>query len=295
MKVQFKAKKKWSQNFLVDQNIKLKLQKNLNQFLNIYPDYDLLEIGPGLGDLTEVFLATRRKLLAIEIDLEMVEFLQKRFDQYLNSSFFLEQADFLQLVGKDQNSLDKCLDTFGFDPQKTLIVSNLPFTFGSRILVDIAVKKPQLPVFAILQKEVVDKATALDAKNFQFFGAWLNLFWQVEKFFDISPSCFKPKPKVYSTLFTAQPKFISNQYPASLKPLFCFASACIDNRIKLKKCLKALLASPKKLLSNNLKNYGLSKEEISNFYDQNNLDKNCRLNGHNYQDILNKLVIQGYL
>ncbi len=254
-KVYIQPKKKLSQNFLVNQQMQLKIANKMRDFAKKYsPDF-ILEIGPGQGDLTQYFVDLDKKLVLVEIDHHAITFLKQRFSDTKNIEIFNEDGlDFI---------FQKKLPNF-------VLLSNLPFNCGSRILVDLAVYYPNSPFAVILQKEVAQKIR-LD-KPITFFGAWLNLFWEIKIENDISPGNFYPSPKVYSTLITAKPKLV----PKFLK--------IQENRQNAKHILKSLFAKPRKTIVNNLKETEFAFTSLQ-FADQ-------RLSWQNYIQVLEVLMRQ---
>lgn len=257
----FNAKKKFGQNFLVNPKMQQKVVDCMGGIVDQSEAKIILEVGPGMGDLTQHIVNFGAELKAYEIDPEAVEYLKNRFSK---ESLSVVEEDFLAVLKKGELSED------------FVLLSNLPFNVGSRILVDLAVYYPQVYFAVILQKEVAQK-TRKD-KDFTFFGAWLNLFWDLKKQFNIAPGNFYPSPKVYSTMFVGRPK---KQLKVKNYKL----------RIEMKETLKKLFANPKKTLSNNLKNLGWGKEEVKAFFTQNNLAQNLRLDWQNYEELLDLICM----
>ena len=117
----------------------------------------------------------------------------------LNSNYtdsWLQSGDALQLT----NSKNLPFEDF-------VLFSSLPYNVASRILVDLAIGYPFCPFCVIVQKEV---AVKLIDDKLTFFGAFLRLFYDFDKVFDISGGSFDPAPKVMSSLLVARPKFITN-------------------------------------------------------------------------------------
>jgi len=92
--------------------------------------------------------------------------------------------------------------------QNFILFASLPYNVGSRILVEMALNYPDCPFCVIVQKEVAIKI--LPSSNLTFFGAFLGLFYDFEKVFDISGGSFSPAPKVTSSLLVGVPKLRKN-------------------------------------------------------------------------------------
>ncbi|MEM1312799.1 MAG: rRNA adenine dimethyltransferase family protein [Patescibacteria group bacterium] len=260
------AKKQFGQNFLVDKKAQDKVVTRMHELVSQYPDRFLLEIGPGQGDLTKYILNFSRRLLAIEIDYRAIGLLESKFQDHTN--FELIQADALKVLASEDITSSRLNSSF-------ILLASLPYNLGSRILVQLAIAVPDTPFAVILQREVVLKA--VKKHSFTFFGAWLNLFWDLEHKFDIHPHSFSPQPKVTSGLMTGIPKKTN-------KLEFYLTSS--KKRTKVKNVLKAIFANPSKTLANNLKNLDWTKNQIDLFFEECSLDHKTRLSWDNYIDIL---------
>jgi 16S rRNA (adenine1518-N6/adenine1519-N6)-dimethyltransferase len=258
----FIPKKSLSQNFLTNTEVQLKVINSINSFIRKTKNtFELVEIGPGQGDLTQHFLAWDEPLLAIEIDQRAIDYLEANFKQ---ANFKLIQGDALEEFEKPE-ILNK--------QNNYLFLSNLPFNPGSRIMVEMATFFSNSNFAVILQKEVCKK-TVFGIADLTFFGAWLNFFWNIKYEFTIKAASFKPKPKVDTALIFGTSK---NQV---FRP---------EQILGLRQVLKALFVNPRKTLLNNLKNLNWSKEKTLEFYQQNNYSENIRLTWLNYQEIIIKV------
>ena len=185
-------KKSLGQNFLIDIDV---IKKICNSG-NINENNNVLEIGPGTGNLTEFILQKKpKKFHVIEKDERLINNLKEKFDKKLT----IINEDILRY---DLKSLsDKDLVIFG----------NLPYNISSQILAnfiyysysEFSYKKLVL----MFQKEVADRILAEEnSKNYgrlSIFSSWkLN----IKKIMDINPSSFFPKPKVMSSLLIFEPK-----------------------------------------------------------------------------------------
>lgn len=170
------------QNYLIDSNI----LGIIVAAAEISPDDRLLEIGPGLGALTQALLATQAKLIAIEKDQTMVAHLREYF-----KALELLEADVLDI---NLNEL--------FAGGINKIVANLPYSVGSRFIVNAleAAPLPEKMVFMI-QKEVSDRLTAQPGgKEYGPLAIWSQLNYEVKNIKNVSPTCFMPAPKVWSAV-----------------------------------------------------------------------------------------------
>lgn len=170
------------QNYLIDSNI----LGIIVAAADISESDQLLEIGPGLGALTQALLATGAKLTAIEKDQTMA----RHLNHTLQGMVLLE-ADVLDV---DLNEL--------FAGGINKIVANLPYSVGSRFIVNTLEAKP-LPerMVFLVQKEVADRLTAKPgSKAFGPLAIWSQLNYEVKTIKKVSPNCFLPAPKVFSAV-----------------------------------------------------------------------------------------------
>ncbi len=279
---QLQAKKHFSQNFLVDANMRNRVVTGMKQIADSR-DVTLIEIGPGQGDVTSEVLTWQKDFTAIEIDPDAVEFLQANLD---TNQFELIHCDVMDLINsqlpnskpktKHQNDADFVL------PEDFNLISSLPYHIGSRLLVDLAVIRPQTNFGVIHQKEVILKTQS--RSNFTFFGAWLNLFWRCDYLFDLPKHCFRPQPNVVSAFLQGYSH--NSQLENWLNT--------VNKREFAKQILKKLFSFPSKTLVNNLKALDWNTESSLDFVDKLNLDSKTRLTWDNYQLILKEVVNEQY-
>jgi 16S rRNA (adenine1518-N6/adenine1519-N6)-dimethyltransferase len=175
------------QNFLIDLNI-----------LNILLDTAalssrdrVLEIGPGLGVVTEQLLERVQRVVAVEKDERLFALLKQRFGGRNNLD--LVCGDMLE-VGPGilaESRLDN-------------VVSNLPYSAGSRILADIAMSgaRPRR-ITVTVQEEVADRLAAQPgSKNYGLLSVWLQADYDIGIAKKISPTCFWPRPEVQSVIIS---------------------------------------------------------------------------------------------
>ena len=187
-----KAKKSLGQNFLVDKNIIEKISSSLN----INSQFNLIEIGPGYGSLTNSLIKKKpAQILVIEKDSNMAEFLNKKF----NNQIKIINDDILKIP------IQKYIKP------KTIIFGNLPYNISTKILTNFIkfINKENLIKYFVFmfQKEVADRIIAKEnSKNYGRLSVLVDWKLNVKKVFDINPECFRPKPKVKSSLLIFEPK-----------------------------------------------------------------------------------------
>ena len=227
-------KKSLGQNFLIDKGV---IEKICNSG-NLTENNNVLEIGPGTGNLTEFILQKKpKKFHVIEKDERLINNLKEKFDKKLT----IINEDILRYDLKPLS--DKDLVIFG----------NLPYNISSQILAnfinysysEFSYKKLVL----MFQKEVADRILAEEnSKNYgrlSIFSSWkLN----IKKIMDINPSSFFPKPKVMSSLLIFEPKINYIKFKNS-KNLEHITNVFFNQRRKMiKKPLNILFKDSKKVV-----------------------------------------------
>jgi 16S rRNA (adenine1518-N6/adenine1519-N6)-dimethyltransferase len=167
----------------------------------------VLEIGPGLGPLTELLLARAGEVLAIEMDARLVEVLRERFPQLT-----LLHADALAFIKRERR-----------DWSEWKLVANLPYSVASPILVELALS-PQRPkqMTVTLQLEVAQRLMAqADDENYGVLTLLVQLDYEPRGWFKIPANCFFPAPNVDSACVTlvrrAKPLLPEEQHAAFVK------------------------------------------------------------------------------
>ena len=180
--------KSLGQNFLHDAN----QVERIANCAQLGRDDKVLEIGPGLGPLTELLLRRAGRLLAIEKDRRLVDLLTERFGNAPNLQ--LIHADALEYLQQNHDWRD------------WKVVSNLPYSVGSRIVVELA-QKPQPPALLVvtLQLEVAQRILAgPGSENYGLLSVLVQSRYEIGKHFKIAASCFFPQPEVDSACIVLQ-------------------------------------------------------------------------------------------
>ena len=229
-----KPKKSLGQNFLIDKKIIEKICNAGNLSIND----NVLEIGPGTGNLTEYILRKKpKKFHIIEKDKRLIENLKKKFDKKL------------MIINNDILKYDLKL----LSNKDLVIFGNLPYNISSQILINFinypSSKFAYKKLVLMFQKEVADRILAEDnSKNYgrlSIFSSWkLN----IKKIMDINPSSFFPKPKVMSSLLIFEPKINYIKFKNS-KNLEHITNVFFNQRRKMiKKPLNILFKDSKKVV-----------------------------------------------
>ncbi len=175
--------KSLGQNFLHDQN----QLRRIESAAQLTRDDNVLEIGPGLGPLTELLLAQAGHVLAIEKDARLVTVLRERFASAQNLD--LQHGDALVVVR------DHARDWHNWK-----LVANLPYSVASPILVELAQnsKRPER-IVVTLQLEVARRLMAkVDDEDYGLLTLLVQLRYEPRESFKIPRSCFFPEPEVDS-------------------------------------------------------------------------------------------------
>ena len=197
-------KKSLGQHYLYDKNV---LEKIVDTALRgLEKDLPMvMEIGSGLGGLTWTFLKRGVRVLSLEIEHQLVDFLRDYFHDELASSlgdfhrgkksFYVEHADFLRGSIADWLPLIK-------KNQTIILISNLPYQSTSPILFkSFSEKKFFTSMTFVMQKEVADRIKANpSSKTYGILSILSRYYMDIQGGFSISASCFYPEPKVDSAL-----------------------------------------------------------------------------------------------
>ena len=186
-----KAKKSLGQNFLVDQNI-------IDKIINVLElkNKNILEIGPGTGNLTEGILKkSPKKVLVVEKDNNLASLLNEKF------------GNKIEIINKDILKINENL----LSGQTLTVFGNLPYNISTEILCKwiLNIEKKIWFDYLILmfQKEVANRIISnFNNKSYGRLTILANWRLDIKKICDVSPVSFKPKPKIDSTVLLFRPK-----------------------------------------------------------------------------------------
>ncbi|MDQ6788067.1 MAG: 16S rRNA (adenine(1518)-N(6)/adenine(1519)-N(6))-dimethyltransferase RsmA, partial [Acidobacteriota bacterium] len=183
------AKKSFGQNFLVDQNY---IDKIIGA-LNPQKGETIIEIGAGRGALTEKLVESGAKIIAIELDRDLIPLLKNKFGACEN--FELVEADALKF---NFHELTKAKD----QKPKTKLVANLPYYISTAILQRLIEQREAFSEMILMfQREVVERITAQAGNSERgFLTVLVEAYLTTEKLFDVPPAAFRPAPKVQSAV-----------------------------------------------------------------------------------------------
>jgi 16S rRNA (adenine1518-N6/adenine1519-N6)-dimethyltransferase len=225
------AKKSFGQNFLTDANIVGKIVAALE----LSGDETVVEIGAGRGALTEKLIEKAGKAIAIEFDRDLVPVLTERF----------RDADNFQLIEADALTVDLC--SLSAD-RKNKLAANLPYNISTQILQRLMRQRECFSVLVLMfQREVVERITAAPAtKDRGFLSVLSQLYFDIERLFDVPPGAFKPQPKVWSSVIRLRPKTVDIRDEEAFRVLI--STAFTHKRKTIENNLKALYPSIDKAL-----------------------------------------------
>lgn len=224
------AKKRFGQNFLVDENY---ISKIVNA-INIKNDDNILEIGPGLGALTKHLLPKCKFLNLVEIDKDVIEHLNSLFESSNNINIYRE--DFLKF------DLNKIFES-GF---KNRVIGNLPYNISTPIIFKLIDNISNIQdMHFMLQKEVADRLKAMPgSKIYGRLSVMVQYFCDVKSLITVPAGAFSPKPKVTSAFIRISPRSSITVVAKSIKSLQLVTTTAFSKRRKtIANSLKGLIAA----------------------------------------------------
>lgn len=243
-KAQFKFKKKYGQNFIVDKNT----IENIVKKADIDKETLVIEIGPGAGSLTSKLGEVAKNVLAYEID----ESVKPILEENIHSNTKIIYDDFLK-----RNVLE---DLKKYKYNKLYVVANLPYYITTPIIIKLIEEKIDIDkIVVMVQKEVGNRFKATPgSKEYNSLSIFINYYFNVKKILDVSRNVFIPKPNVDSIVVEFTKK---ESTPLKKEEIFF-------------KLIRDSFKQKRKTLKNNLKNYDL--EKIEKILKKHNLDLNVR-------------------
>jgi 16S rRNA (adenine1518-N6/adenine1519-N6)-dimethyltransferase len=183
---EFRPRKRLGQNFLVHENI----VESIFRLLDLSPEDEIVEIGPGLGFLTRRLLDIAKRVWAVEIDSALVDRL-KQSSLGSHPAFQLIHNDILKVAPE------------GFLPRhKVKLVGNLPYNISTPVLFRLFDWREHFSSLVLMmQKEVADRiASGPGTKAYGTLSVWCQVHGRITERVSVSPEAFFPKPKVRSTI-----------------------------------------------------------------------------------------------
>ena len=235
----FKAKKSLGQNFLIDDKVIDFIASHAKA------DDEILEIGPGLGFVTEQLVENASLVVALEIDKDAINILNKNLGTKTN--FHLIEQDILKTD----------IDSLPFEKEKIKVIANIPYYITSPILVHLLGEIDELvhknrsrisEIILMVQLEVANRIVANENSQNKEYGQLSilsQMYTDVEIIKKVPKNCFSPAPKVDSALV----RFVVNEKPK------------VEITKLLKRTVKAIFMARRKNVKNSLLNAGFVNVE----------------------------------
>lgn len=249
-----KANKRLGQNFLINDNA---IQEIVNA-AGISAEDLIIEIGPGLGTLTSKLLEKAGKVIAVELDENMIKILKDRFKLYEN--FILINEDILKI------DLKKLIEENLNDLKNVKIVANLPYYITTPIIMKLLEDRLNINgITVMVQKEVADRIAEKPGEKLSGAITYsVNYYAIPEKVTLVGKESFIPSPEVDSEVIKLN---IRKEPPVK-----------VENEEMFFKLIKVSFMQRRKTLLNALTNSGLitNKEKLKQVLEKMNLDLNIR-------------------
>ena len=256
----YEAKKKYGQNFLEDSE----LSEKIIEISGVSKDIEVVEIGPGLGFLTEKLIEKSKYLTAFEIDDDLIPVLKKKF----------QGRDNFSLIHEDFMTAD--LGTFLEEKKNIKVVANIPYYITSPIINKlIEYRKNISEIYLMVQKEVAERiASQAGSKNMSLLTHAVQFYADAEYLFTVPKEKFTPVPKVDSAFLKIK-MFDDERYEKQISEEEYF------------KYLKTAFSNKRKSIANNLSGEGYSKEVTGDILEKLGKTRLARTEEFSVQEFIN--------
>ncbi|MDY6328734.1 MAG: 16S rRNA (adenine(1518)-N(6)/adenine(1519)-N(6))-dimethyltransferase RsmA [Lachnospiraceae bacterium] len=272
-KYNFTFQKKFGQNFLIDTRV---LERIIEQ-AEITKDDMVLEIGPGIGTMTQYLCENAREVVAVEIDNSLIPILEDTLSEYNNVTVINDdilKVDINKLV--EEHNAGK--------PIK--VVANLPYYITTPIIMGLFEKKVNVDSITVMvQKEVADRMkSGPGSKDYGALSLAVQYYSKPEIVANVPPNCFMPRPNVSSAVIRLK--------------LYDEMAVKVENENLLFRLIRASFNQRRKTLVNGIKNSGelnYTKEQVVEALAKMGLNENIRGEALTLEqfgelsDILNKM------
>ena len=256
-----RPKKSLGQHFLIDLNIAQAIADTLDNYKNT----PILEVGPGMGVLTQYLLSKGHDLTVVELDHKSIEYLQENFPEL--KGHILEE-DFLKLDLSKLFSGNFC------------VIGNYPYNISSQIFFKVLEYKDHIPCCSgMIQKEVAERMAAPPgSKTYGILSVLLQAWYEIEYLFTVPEHVFNPPPKVKSAVI----KMTRNQVRqlGCNEPLFkrIVKTAFNQRRKTMRNSLKSMVGQDCKILAEPIFNERPERLSVKQFIDLTNLLESYKMN-----------------
>lgn len=253
-KYNFTFQKKFGQNFLIDTRV---LERIIAQ-AEITKDDMVLEIGPGIGTMTQYLCENAREVVAVEIDNSLIPILEDTLSEYNNVTVINDdilKVDINKLV--EEHNAGK--------PIK--VVANLPYYITTSIIMGLFEKKVNVDSITVMvQKEVADRMkSGPGSKDYGALSLAVQYYSKPEIVANVPPNCFMPRPNVSSAVIRLK--------------LYDEMAVKVENENLLFRLIRASFNQRRKTLVNGIKNSGelnYTKEQVVEALAKMGLNENIR-------------------
>ncbi|MEE0954345.1 MAG: 16S rRNA (adenine(1518)-N(6)/adenine(1519)-N(6))-dimethyltransferase RsmA [Eubacterium sp.] len=251
----FNFQKKYGQNFLIDKRVLEKISKASN----ISEEDAVIEIGPGIGTLTQYLAYAAGRVYAVEIDRSLIPILDDTLSDWDNVRII--RGDIMEL------DLKALYEEASGQGRKVRIAANLPYYITTPIMMKLLESRlPFESITVMVQKEVAERMQAEPGgKDYGALSLAVQYYSHPHIDAQVPPNCFIPRPKVGSAVITLDLDFTHRLPEEKEKRLF--------------QVIRAAFAQRRKTLVNSLSHFaeaGFSKEQIAAALKQMGLDERIR-------------------
>lgn len=252
-KYNMSAKKKFGQNFLIDSHV----LEGIVEAAGVTDDDLVLEIGPGIGSLTQYLAEAAGKVVAVEIDKTLLPVLADTLSEYDNVTVINE--DILKV------DLDEIVSENGGRPIK--VVANLPYYITTPIIMKLFESRARIESITVMvQKEVADRmAAGPGGKDYGSLSLAVGYYAKAVTVMDVPPSSFIPQPNVGSAVVN-----LSRYTEPRVK---------VQDEMRLFEIVRTAFNQRRKTLSNSLSNnpsLGVSRQEVADALLKMRVDEKAR-------------------
>ncbi len=238
-KYNFNFQKKFGQNFLIDEHVLEKIIRDAG----ITKDDCVLEIGPGIGTMTQYLAENARQVVAVEIDKALIPILKDTLSEYSN----------VEIINEDILKVDiKSICQQYSDGKPIKVVANLPYYITTPIIMGLFESKVPLDSITVMvQKEVADRMQCQPgSKDYGALSLAVQYYANPQIVANVPPNCFMPRPNVGSAVIKL------SLYPAP--------PVDVNDESFMFKLIRASFNQRRKTLINGLKggSINISKEDI---------------------------------
>jgi len=261
------AKKYFGQNFLVDENI----LSRIIETAEIIPEDLVIEVGPGLGVLTQELAKKAHTVKTIEIDKNIIPILEENLSQSIKDGTLTEE-EYKKIEIINQDALKYIPNFENHDTSNYKVVANIPYNITSPLITHFLTQKNKPSSLTLLvQKEVAEKLTTLQP-DMTILSLQTALYADAKYIKKVPPSCFYPAPNVDSAIIkiTIRDSNDKNFIPEeTAKKILQIAKIAFSNRRKK-------LSNTLKNLKNTKTNLPITPEELANAAKKSSIDLSRR-------------------